>query len=178
MLPQAATIAPSPLGKGAGLRWRPLPQAEAPTELRVSSGHLAKRSNDRGGSRERQARRQPARADGRGRSTGRGRRGNSADQGSALQGTPGKKDGRPHGVAPTRQSRNAFPSRQSPPRHPPRRARPLALCPRPLALTQKPPQTERLLLCVYIEMYGKSYSSASAFASSMTFWATLAGASS
>ena len=60
MLPQAATIAPSPLGKGAGLRWRPLPQAEAPTELRVSSGHLAKRSNDRGGSRERQARRRVA----------------------------------------------------------------------------------------------------------------------
>ena len=36
----------------AGLRWRPLPQAEAPTELRVSSGHLAKRSNDRAGRRD------------------------------------------------------------------------------------------------------------------------------
>ena len=33
---------------GAGLQWRPLPQAKAPTELRMSSGHLAKRSNDRG----------------------------------------------------------------------------------------------------------------------------------
>ena len=31
-------------------------QAEAPTELRVAGGNLAKRSNDRGGSRERQAR--------------------------------------------------------------------------------------------------------------------------
>ncbi len=45
-----------PLRWGAGLRRRPLPKAEAPTELRVSGGHLAKRSNDRGGSRERQPR--------------------------------------------------------------------------------------------------------------------------
>ena len=37
-----------PLRWGAGLRRRPLPKAEAPTELRVSGGHLAKRSNDRG----------------------------------------------------------------------------------------------------------------------------------
>ncbi len=26
--------------RGAGLRWRPLPKAEAPTELRVASGNL------------------------------------------------------------------------------------------------------------------------------------------
>ena len=52
-----------PRRRGAGLRRRPQKASpfEAPTELRVSSGHLAKRSNDRGGSRERQARQVPSR---------------------------------------------------------------------------------------------------------------------
>ena len=48
-----------PRRRGAGCQWQPLPKAEAPTELRVSSGHLAQRSNDRRGSGERQARFDP-----------------------------------------------------------------------------------------------------------------------
>ena len=74
MLPQAATKAAVPFGARVSSGDLCGIAVKAPTELRVSGGHLAKRSNDRGGSREREPRQVAVRrADGRGRSTGRGR---------------------------------------------------------------------------------------------------------